>query len=110
MQRPDLGEHEGRYPLILKQSFTRIIRCEAKQVVLTDRLIRAVDWFIPVELRESTATFWRARIFVISHILGPFSAIAILGYLYGVVAHDWVFWILSVLCGSFWTLPFALNA
>lgn len=78
-------------------------------MVFTDRLIRAVDWFIPVELRESTATFWRARIFVISHVLGPFSAIAILGYLYRVVAHDWVFWILSVLCGSFWTLPFALK-
>ena len=24
-------------------------------------------------------------------------------------AHDWVFWILCVLCGSFWTLPFALK-
>ena len=23
--------------------------------------------------------------------------------------HDWAFWILSVLCGSFWTLPFALK-
>ena len=75
----------------------------------TDRLIRAVDWFVPAELRESTATLWRARIFVISHVLGPFSAIAILGYLYGVVAHDWVFWTLSVLCASFWTLPLALK-
>lgn len=79
-------------------------------MVSTDRLIRAVDWFVPVEMQESTATRWRARIFVISHFLGPFSAIAILGYLYGVLPeHDWVFWILCVLCGSFWTLPFALK-
>jgi signal transduction histidine kinase len=76
----------------------------------TDRLIHAVDWFVPAELQESTATLWRARIFVISHVIGPFSAVAILGYLYGVLsAHDWVFWTLCVLCGSFWTLPFALK-
>ena len=83
---------------------------EAKPVVFTDRLIRAVDWFVPAELQKSTATLWRARIFVISHVVGPFSAIAILGYLYRVLpAHDWVFWILCILCGSFWTLPFALK-
>ena len=79
-------------------------------MVFTDRLIRAVDWFVPVEMQKSTATLWRARIFVISHVLGPFSAVAILGYLYRVLpAHDWVFWTLCVLCGSFWTLPFALK-
>ena len=76
----------------------------------TKRLIRAVDWFIPVELQGTTATLWRARIFVISHVLGPFSAIAILGYLYRALAtHDSAFWILCVLCGSFWTLPLALK-
>jgi signal transduction histidine kinase len=79
-------------------------------VLLTDRLILTVDWFIPAELRCSTATLWRARIFVISHVLGPFSAVAILGYLYRVLAvHDWAFWTLCVLCGSFWTLPLALK-
>lgn len=77
---------------------------------ISDRLIRAVDWLVPAELKQTTATLWRARIFVISHILGPFSAVVILGYLYRVLAvHDWVFWLLCVLCGSFWTLPFALK-
>lgn len=75
-----------------------------------DRLIRGVDWFIPEQLRGTTATYWRARIFVISHVLGPFSAVAILGYLLRVMpVLDWVFWTLCVLCGSFWTLPFALK-
>ena len=77
---------------------------------LTDRLIPAVDWFVPAGLRESSASLWQARIFVISHFLGPFSAVAILGYLYHVQdAHDWVFWMLCALCGSFWLLPFALR-
>ena len=79
-------------------------------MVLTDRLIRAVDWFVPAELQKSTATLWRARIFVISHLVGPFSAVAILGYLYRVMPeHDGVFWTLCVMCGSFWALPFALK-
>lgn len=79
-------------------------------MMLSDRLIRGVDWFVPAELQRSTATLWRGRIFVISHILGPFSAIAILGYLYrALTVHDWVYWTLCVLCGSFWTLPLALK-
>jgi signal transduction histidine kinase len=79
-------------------------------VALADRLIRGVDWFIPAELRDSTATYWRARIFVISHLLGPFSGIAIFGYLYRVLpAADWVFWTLCGVCSSFWLLPFALK-
>ncbi|HEY4066866.1 MAG TPA: ATP-binding protein [Burkholderiaceae bacterium] len=79
-------------------------------MLFTDRLIQAIDWFVPVELQKSTATLWRARIFVISHFLGPFSAVAIMGYLYRVLpAHDWVFWILCAFCASFWTLPFALK-
>lgn len=83
---------------------------QAAPVAFGDRLLRAVDWFVPAELRASTATHWRARIFVISHVLGPFSAVAILGYLYRVqAAHDWVFWTLCTLCTLFWTLPFALK-
>jgi signal transduction histidine kinase len=77
---------------------------------LTDRLVPVVDWFVPADLRQSTASLWQARIFVISHFLGPFSAVAALGYLYHVLdARDWVFWTLCALCGSFWLLPFALR-
>ena len=79
-------------------------------MVSANRLVRAVDWFVPAALRERTASLWQARIFVISHFLGPFSAVAILGYLYHVLdSHDWVFWTLCALCGSFWLLPFALR-
>ncbi len=86
------------------------MRREEEEVAFTDHLIRAIDWFIPEQLQRTTATHWRARIFVISHVLGPFSAVAILGYLFRVMpVHDWVYWTLCVLCGSFWTLPFALK-
>ena len=76
----------------------------------TQRLVATVDWFVPAGLRESNASLWQGRIFVISHSLGPFSAIAILGYLYHVLATpDAIFWLLCGLCGSFWLLPFALR-
>ena len=61
--------------------------------MFSEKLIKIIDWFIPAQLRINTANLWRARIFVISHLIGPFSAIAILGYLYRSVAvHDFVFW------------------
>jgi signal transduction histidine kinase len=76
----------------------------------SDRLLRTIDWFIPAELRTNTANFWRARIFVISHLLGPCSAIAILGYLYRALeVHDVVFWTICILCGAFPLLPFGLK-
>jgi signal transduction histidine kinase len=78
--------------------------------MFSDRLIRIIDWFIPPELRKNTANLWRARIFVISHLVGPCSAVAILGYLYRVLAvHDFVFWLICTLCVAFWLLPFALR-
>ncbi|MFO1110928.1 MAG: HAMP domain-containing sensor histidine kinase [Bradyrhizobium sp.] len=77
---------------------------------LTERLIVLTDWFIPAELRTSTANLWRARLFVITHFLGPFSAVAIFGYLYGVVeAHDAIFWLLCALCAAFWLMPIGLR-
>jgi signal transduction histidine kinase len=77
---------------------------------MLDKLIRIIDWFIPAELRKNTANLWRARIFVISHLAGPCSAVAILGYLYRVLAvHDFVFWLICTLCVAFWALPFALK-
>jgi len=77
---------------------------------LRERLIAVIDWFIPVELRINTANLWRARIFVISHLLGPLSAVAILGYLYRALqVHDYVFWTICVLCGAFWLLPVGLK-
>lgn len=78
--------------------------------MFSDRLIKIIDWFIPPELRKNTANLWRARIFVISHLVGPCSAVAILGYLYRVLAvHDFVFWLICTLCVAFWLLPFALK-
>jgi len=73
-------------------------------------LLKIADWFIPQELRASTAMFWRARIFAISHLLGPCSAVVILRYLYHADPSPGLpFWIIVVLCFAFWLLPFGMK-
>lgn len=78
--------------------------------MLLNQVLSAVDWFIPLELRDSTAALWRARIFAISHLLGPCLAAVILTYLYHVEPNPGgPFWTLAVLAGLFWVLPFAMK-
>src|ERR1700761_7348479 len=77
---------------------------------LSERLLRFIDWFIPEQLRLNTAILWRARIFAISHLLGPCSALAIMGFLYRVLeVHDVVFWSICALGSAFWLLPFGMK-
>jgi signal transduction histidine kinase len=77
---------------------------------LSERLLRFIDWFIPEQLRLNTANLWRARIFAISHLLGPCSALAIMGFLYRVLeVHDVVFWSICALGSAFWLLPFGMK-
>lgn len=77
---------------------------------ISGRLLKIIDWFIPADLTVNTANLWRARIFTISHLLGPCSAIAIMGFLYlAIDEHDAVFWTISALCTTFWLLPFILK-
>ena len=74
------------------------------------KVLKTVDWFIPEELQAHTATLWRARIFVISHLVGPWSAVVILSYLYRALeTHGLVFWTITLLCSLFWLLPLALK-
>jgi signal transduction histidine kinase len=78
--------------------------------MLKRHLVQAIDWFVPEELRSSTAVLWRARIFAISHLLGPWSAVVILTYLYRAEPNPGMpFWTIVVLCSAFWLLPFGMK-
>jgi signal transduction histidine kinase len=84
--------------------------CTGERAMFSTNVLKAIDWFIPGELRTNKATLWRARIFVISHLLGPWSAVVILSYLYRALeTHDVVFWSITLLCSLFWLLPLALK-
>ncbi len=73
-------------------------------------LLRAVDWFVPQELRTDTGTLWRARIFAISHLLGPCLGGIIFIYLYFADPHRGLpYWVLTTLASAFWALPFGMK-
>ncbi len=75
-----------------------------------ERLVSAIDWFIPAELQTHMASLWRGRIFVISHILGPCMAVVILVYLYQADPTPGIpFYTISVLCFAFWLLPLGMK-
>jgi signal transduction histidine kinase len=78
--------------------------------MIRQRLIDTVDWFIPAGLRTDNAVLWQARIFAISHLLGPSLGVVIFGYLYLTDPHIGTpFLTLCVLASLFWALPFAMR-
>ncbi len=73
-------------------------------------VLRAIDWFVPERLRTDTASLWKARIFTISHLLGPCLGVVILIYLYLADPRPtWPYWTLCVLASAFWLLPLAMK-
>jgi hypothetical protein len=73
-------------------------------------LINFIDWFVPDRFQVRTAELWRARIFVISHLLGPCMATVIFLYLYRAdPAHGIPFWTMVTLCFGFLLLPLAMK-
>ena len=74
-------------------------------------LLDATDWFIHPSLHTDTASLWRTRIFVVSHLSGPWLAALIVAYLFRATpAHDAPFWTIVIGVALFWTLPVLLRA
>jgi signal transduction histidine kinase len=74
-------------------------------------LDHVIDWFIPPELATQRDTRQRARMFLISHLFGPFIGLPVLGVLWWLdPAPDWDLPVLAVAMTSFWAYPFVLKA
>ena len=73
-------------------------------------LLRLVDHFVPQSSRNSKVALGRARMFAISHILGPASATSIMAFLHMAdPAGGWRVAIIDCGVASFWTLPLVLK-
>jgi signal transduction histidine kinase len=69
-----------------------------------------LDWFIPANLKEESASLQRARMFLISHLFGPFLGHTITVYLFLLDPHpDYALWVLAASITVFWAFPFALK-
>ncbi|HUC66206.1 MAG TPA: ATP-binding protein [Stellaceae bacterium] len=78
--------------------------------MISESIIRRVDSLVPLELRNDTGSLWQARIFVISHLLGPCLGAVILVFLYRAdPMRGAPYWILCALASLFPMLPFAMR-
>jgi len=69
-----------------------------------------LDWFIPARLKENNELKQRARMFLISHLIGPFLGHTITVYLFVLdPTPDYALWILAGMITIFWGFPFALK-
>jgi signal transduction histidine kinase/ActR/RegA family two-component response regulator len=69
-----------------------------------------LDWFIPVGVKENSELLQRARMFLISHLFGPFLGHTITVYLYLIdPAPNYALWVLAASISLFLCFPFALK-
>lgn len=74
------------------------------------RLNASVDWFIPAHLKESRDILQAVRMFLFSHLYGPFLGHAIsLSMLYVGGRADLSWWILFLSISAFWLYPIVLR-
>jgi signal transduction histidine kinase len=71
---------------------------------------RLIDWFIPAELLAERELRLRARMFLLSHMFGPFLGNIIPGYLYFIdPGSGHLLAVLAAAVTSFWIYPFLLK-
>ena len=71
---------------------------------------RLLDWFIPASMQRDAETRRRARVFLISHSLGPFLGLTVVGYLYALDPDPGpTFWVSVAAIAAFWAFPLALR-
>src|SRR5215510_10286165 len=69
-----------------------------------------LDWFIPSRVRENSELQQRARMFLISHLFGPFLGHTITVYLYVIDPNpNYALWVLATSISLFLGFPFALK-
>jgi signal transduction histidine kinase len=69
-----------------------------------------LDYFIPVEIRVRPDSHRRARMFMLSHVCGPFLGNVIPLYLFAIgQATDYRFWTFALSITAFWAYPFVLK-
>lgn len=69
-----------------------------------------LDWFIPASIKQENEVRQRARMFLLSHMFGPFLGHTITVYLYLLDPRAGApLWILAGSITAFWAFPFALR-
>lgn len=79
--------------------------------MLNAKLYPVLDWFIPRSIKAETELLRRARMFLISHLFGPFLGHTISLYILFIDPHpDWAWYTFFGMITMFWAFPLALKA
>ena len=77
---------------------------------LDARLYAFVDWFIPARLKASSEVLQGVRMFLFSHLFGPFLGHTISLYMLYVQGQaDWTWWVFFIAVTAFWPFPLVLR-
>src|SRR2546421_794409 len=77
---------------------------------LDARLYAFVDWFSPARLTASSEVLQGVRMFLFSHLFGPFLGHTISLYMLYVQGQaDWTWWVFFVAVTAFWPFPLVLR-
>jgi signal transduction histidine kinase len=77
---------------------------------IVPRLNASVDWFIPAQLKQSRDILQAVRMFLFSHLFGPFLGLTIcLSMLFLEGRADFSWWILFLAITAFWPFPIVLR-
>ena len=75
-----------------------------------ERLNAAVDWFVPVELKQTPDTLQAVRMFLFSHLFGPILGHTIsFSMLYVKGETDLAWWVFFLAVTAFWPFAFVLR-
>jgi signal transduction histidine kinase/ActR/RegA family two-component response regulator len=72
-------------------------------------LFNAVDWFIPAKLKANAEIIQGARMFLFSHLFGPFLGHTISLYILFIHGPDTAWWIFFSAITAFWPFPLVLK-
>jgi signal transduction histidine kinase/CheY-like chemotaxis protein len=91
-------------------SMTRTLRRYREQRFSPTMIYPVLDWFIPARIKENSELLQRARMFLISHLFGPFLGHTITVYLYLLdPAPNYALWVLAASISLFLSFPFLLK-
>ena len=75
-----------------------------------DHIYRLLDWFIPEELRGETEPLRRVRMFMVSHLFGPFLGHTISLCLLALAPNpDMAWWVFFGAITAFWAFPIGIK-
>ena len=78
---------------------------------MRDLVMRAIDYFAPVEMMGDQSNLMKIRTFILLHLIGPAMGHSVILFLwYASPTLTWQFWVIEASVVSFWLVPILVKA